>query len=121
MLQGFCFGTESEHSRATVNSLCLRQMFPVCRLQQVYMRDGRKGRVTYHDLDGLLKAADRIFKSLGLHVSFAQENKQRSYRFHASCSFKNFNGLQVKQRLVRKVHDTCKEPNLLIWGEMRVR
>ena len=82
------------------------------------MQDRKRRRMTYHDLDGPLKAADGVFKSLGLHVGFAQENEQRSYRFRTSCSFKNFNGLQVKQRLVRKVNDASKEPNLLA-GKMR--
>ena len=68
--------------------------------------------MTYHDLDGPLKAAYGVFKSLGLHVGFSQENEQRSYGFHTSCSFKNFNGLQVKQRLKTKDTDTSKEPNL---------
>ena len=71
--------------------------------------------MTYHDLDGPLKAAYGVFKSLGLHVGFSQENEQRSYGFHTSCSFKNFNGLQVKQRLKTKDTDTSKEPNLLAW------
>lgn len=75
----------------------------------------KRRQLTYHDLDGPLKAANGVFKSLGLHVGFSQENEQRSYRFHTSCSFKNFNGLQVKQRLETKDNDTSKEPNLLAW------
>lgn len=52
--------------------------------------------LTYHDLDGSIKAADGVLKSLGLHVSFSQQNEHRRYGFDASGALKNFYGLKIQ-------------------------